>query len=443
MTPSLHLNKYLNTSLHFSEAEKRGLLEESFIWITTDAITTKPEALKVNGKYNNQYLGILGIEPSYGRETVDFMTMQQDYIDAADNHLPSDITLTSVKISQAIKLVHGSIETNSEFSPPSDLSCNSKSAWNDGKAFRDTINKNLKDGKYVSYNSDLPTYDIMNFKNIDNGFERVGMWQQGTQLVDLNEEKVSWHKRRDIKFIGGGYTPPSGITTTLSGYHLKIGILPFSPLAFITDSCSVDFPNITSPQCWDGWNPQLFKRLSKELKFTYEFYMPEDGKWGGFHDGKWNGLVKALIDHKIDICVALSINTLRSSYIGFTSSFYEDEAAFVYKMKPSSSSSNMFFFMEPFDITVWISILLLTFIIGAIISFFGKLSPYGFYGRNIHAMQCCQCSKCESRRSIKIIRKCRLACTKSYECLVDEAEESNYLCDLSVYNSTWLTSTGT
>ena len=40
---------------------------------------------------------------------------------------------------------------------------------------------------------------------------------------------------------------------------------------------------------------------------------------------QWSGMVKDLLDHKTDLCLALSINTQRSAFIDFTSSYYEDQ----------------------------------------------------------------------------------------------------------------------
>nr|AHA51455.1 Lig_chan domain-containing protein [Thalassocalyce inconstans] len=172
--------------------------------------------------------------------------------------------------------------------------------------------------------------------------------------------------------------------------------------------------------------------------------MPADKKYGGFNKDtkEWNGMVRDLIDRKTDLTIALSVNTERSEYIDYTASFYESQAAFTVYVQSSMSSSNIFFFLEPFQITVWVTIIGLIVVVALITSFFSKLSPYGSYGRRIHAMQTCTCADCSTRREIKRRNKCGFADTKTYNCELDKADSDDEIDDLNVYNSTWLIGTG-
>ena len=44
-------------------------------------------------------------------------------------------------------------------------------------------------------------------------------------------------------------------------------------------------------------------------------------------------------------------------FIDYTASYFEDQAAMALLVPKGKTSSNMFFFLAPFDINVWVSIL--------------------------------------------------------------------------------------
>jgi len=163
-------------------------------------------------------------------------------------------------------------------------------------------------------------YDIMNFKS--DGFYKVGQWTTGTKL-NL--------KHGHLNYLGGVVFAPSGFGASLTGFHLKIGIVPEPPIAYL-DTNNPHCVNDTSHSaCWYGWNPDIIHRLAGDLNFTYEYVQPEDRKYGGFDKDTetWNGMMADILNKKTDFTIAISINTERSSYVDFTLSFFEDQASFI------------------------------------------------------------------------------------------------------------------
>ena len=153
-------------------------------------------------------------------------------------------------------------------------------------------------------------------------------------------------------------------------------------------------------------------------------------------------MIGDILDKKTDLTTVMSINSERSRYIGYTASIFEDQASLILYTKSPTSSTNLFFFLEPFEISVWLSIIGLILVIAFLTTFFSKFSPFGSYGRKIHAMQVCPCSECVFRRKVKEERRCRFVDTRSYNCLVQKVEEDDDLNELSYFNSTWLIGTG-
>jgi len=71
-----------------------------------------------------------------------------------------------------------------------------------------------------------------------------------------------------------------------------------------------------------------------------------------------------------------------------------------------------------------------------------KLSPYGKYGRKIHAQQTCTCAGCAGKRRLKEKKGCRFLDTKEIECSLERVEDQDSLRDMCFYNSMWVVSTG-
>ena len=270
----------------------------------------------------------------------------------------------------------------------------------------------------------------MNFK-ID-AFHKIGTWSNTTKL-NLED---------GIEYLGGGKAAPTGFGNTLTGFHLRIGIVPEPPIAYLDAATCVN--DTSQPECWYGWNPDIISRLADSLNFTYEYVQPDDRKYGGYNaeTETWNGMMKDILDHKTDLTIALSINTERSKYIDFTLSFFEDQASFIVFSKSAKSSGNIFFFLLPFKMGVWASIFGIIIIISFLVCLLSKLSPYGKYGRKIHAQQVCTCSECRARKGMKEENGCSFRETKEYACRVDKVEEEDTLSDMSFYNSVWVVSTG-
>lgn len=45
-----------------------------------------------------------------------------------------------------------------------------------------------------------------------------------------------------------------------------------------------------------GYAVDLIDEIAKMLNFKYEFYLVKDGKYGSLKDGRWDGLIKDLLD---------------------------------------------------------------------------------------------------------------------------------------------------
>ena len=54
------------------------------------------------------------------------------------------------------------------------------------------------------------------------------------------------------------------------------------------------------------------------MNFTYEVNKPPDRTWGTLKNGKWNGMIRQLVEDEIDIApVEFTITEIRSQAVDF------------------------------------------------------------------------------------------------------------------------------
>ena len=421
--------------LSYSEAKEMGLMAKDYIWITLDGVTARPDTLTHGDKsYLSYYKGIFGTTPHYGKDSGEYSDLKDAYVMSGGDS--TDLTRASVKVSEGLKLLHFSLVRLGDIERETlkEVRCGKLNTWGAGQQLYSNMKKDFS-GRQISSIAGIenfPTYEIMNFKS--DGFERVGFWTKETGLLDSVGQKVNWRSRKDLTFIGSDTHPPTGLGS-LEGYHLRIGIVDYPPITYFVNSseCVTDS---SQPRCWYGWGPEIFTRLAEDLKFTYE-YAPTKRFGGTSKSDSWSGsgtLMGDIIDRKTDITIPTSITYDRAKQVDFTAPLHEDSAAMA--MHPaigsSDSSANIFFFLDPFEMSVWGTILLLIVGVAILTNFFSKFSPLGTYGEKIHAMKTCPCKKCVLRRRVKKVVKCQ----------VDEGEEDDGMNDLSIYNSNWLIAAG-
>ncbi|GLH06410.1 Glutamate [NMDA] receptor subunit 1 [Gryllus bimaculatus] len=227
-------------------------------------------------------------------------------------------------------------------------------------------------------------------------WEKIGVWK-------------SWQKEgldiKDIVWPGNSHTPPQGVPEK---FHLKITFLeepPYinlSPPDPVTGKCTHNkgvfcrhakesdisgldneqaHRNGTMYQCCSGFCIDLLEKFAEDLGFSYELFRVEDGKWGAQTNGRWNGLVAALINHHADMVItSLKINYERSQAIDFSLPFLDTGIAIVVAKRTGIISPTAF--LEPFDTAMWMLVALVAVHVAALtIFFFEWLSPSGYDGK--------------------------------------------------------------
>ena len=110
--------------------------------------------------------------------------------------------------------------------------------------------------------------------------------------------------------------------------------------------------------CCIGYTIDLLQLLMRDLRFDVDVYMIEDGYYGSFHKGVWNGMIGDVVYGKADIAVAaITITKERSKYVDFTHPFMRQDVGIVTLIKEKQLSFVNWQFMNPLEQEVFYIVL--------------------------------------------------------------------------------------
>nr|XP_042902970.1 glutamate receptor ionotropic, NMDA 2B isoform X1 [Parasteatoda tepidariorum] len=288
---------------------------------------------------------------------------------------------------------------NANISLIPNLTCsgNGHLRWSKGDLFFKylrNVTANVKQGPPISFNMDgslkFVELQVLNLNN-KGVWEKIGVWTDTG--LDI----------KDIVWPGDSPVPPPGVPEK---FNLKVTFLDEPPfvnvlppdnetgecktsrsvrcrvapehkLAGMNHSMAIKNPNFY--QCCSGFCIDLLQKFATDLKFSYDLYRVEDGKWGVLNqNGTWNGLIAELLNQKAEIVVtSIKINSERQMAVDFTVPFLETGIAIVVAKRTGIISPKAF--LEPFDTISWLMIILISIQGAALMIFlFEWLSPYGY-----------------------------------------------------------------
>lgn len=183
---------------------------------------------------------------------------------------------------------------------------------------------------------------------------RMGRWRRGKVLLDQG----AWPSHQGSG-VGGDWRRSTRLhvrVVTLVEHPFVFtrevdgdGLCPAGQLCLdpLTNESSVlerlfqnlAAPNITVPtdykKCCYGYCIDLLEKLAEDMGFTFDLYIVGDGKYGGFKNGRWTGLVGDLLSGAAHLAVtSFSINSARSQVIDFTSPFFSTSLGILVSTSP-------------------------------------------------------------------------------------------------------------
>ncbi|XP_060526726.1 ionotropic receptor 25a isoform X2 [Cylas formicarius] len=134
-----------------------------------------------------------------------------------------------------------------------------------------------------------------------------------------------------------------------------------------------------APKGFTGYCIDLIDEIADILHFDYEIEAVSDGLFGNMDEnGKWNGIVKDLMDKKADIGLgSMSVMAERENVIDFTVPYY-DLVGITILMKVPETPTSLFKFLTVLETEVWLCILAAYFFTSFLMWVFDRWSPYSY-----------------------------------------------------------------
>ncbi|XP_070383016.1 glutamate [NMDA] receptor subunit 1-like isoform X2 [Dermacentor albipictus] len=232
-------------------------------------------------------------------------------------------------------------------------------------------------------------YDILNVvrgSHVPVGQYVFSKWSMSMEL-ELELEKMVWPGRQTETPLG--YVIPK---------HLRVATIaerPFvwvRPVADESQCLPSEIPcpwtNSTDgtayPYCCEGYCMDLLRSLARKLNFTYTLYQVQDGQYGTFDfvNGstykRWSGMVGDLVRGVADMIIApLTITPERSMEIDFTKPFKYQGITIL--AKKQDKSSTLASFLQPFQKTLWILVMVSVHVVALALYLLDRFSPFGRY----------------------------------------------------------------
>uniref|UniRef100_A0A3Q3ATU3 Glutamate receptor n=1 Tax=Kryptolebias marmoratus TaxID=37003 RepID=A0A3Q3ATU3_KRYMA len=231
---------------------------------------------------------------------------------------------------------------------------------------------------------------------------RLGRWRRGRVLMDQG----AWPSHQ-----GSGGAGDWRYSTRL---HMRVVTLVEHPFVFtrevdgdgmcpagqlcldpLTNETSVLqrlFQNLGGPngsvptdlkKCCYGYCIDLLEKLAEDIGFTFDLYIVGDGKYGGFKNGRWTGLVGDLLSGAAHLAVtSFSINSARSQVIDFTSPFFSTSLGILVRTRDTAAPIGAF--MWPLHWSMWLGIFVSLHVTAIFLTLYEWHSPFGMTprGRN-------------------------------------------------------------
>ncbi|XP_077981297.1 glutamate receptor 2-like isoform X2 [Glandiceps talaboti] len=163
-----------------------------------------------------------------------------------------------------------------------------------------------------------------------------------------------------------------GTPTTESRPKLIITTIQEPPFLKLVDE------EVTGNNEYEGYIADLVSLLAYKLDFDYELSLVPDGRYGSDDgEGNWTGMIGQLVKREVDMAAApLTISYRREQVVDFTKPFMNAGLQALLKKPTSGKDGNLFTFLFPFTVEVWICIIVAFVVVGVVLFLLSRFSPY-------------------------------------------------------------------
>ncbi|CAI5445016.1 unnamed protein product [Caenorhabditis angaria] len=197
-------------------------------------------------------------------------------------------------------------------------------------------------------------------------------WSEGFGFLLGGDNHVHVEKKKDSQQIRKGILPSKP-------WKLRFNVVTVlvKPFVMLKRRNPKD-PELKGNDRFEGYCIDLLNLLANNITgFHYDVFISEGNKYGARQaDGSWDGMLGYLLNETADVAVApLTITQERERAVDFSKPFMTTGISIMIK-KPEKQEFNIFSFMEPLGMTIWIFTLSSYFGVSLTIFLVSWFSPY-------------------------------------------------------------------
>ncbi|XP_029850182.2 glutamate receptor ionotropic, kainate 2 isoform X1 [Ixodes scapularis] len=185
----------------------------------------------------------------------------------------------------------------------------------------------------------------------------------------------SWSPESGLKITRTASMVQEEIMETLQNKTFKITTLINAPYVMLKESAS----RLSGNDRFEGFCVDLVREMSRLLGFRYQLRLVRDGSYGTRNrDGRWNGMVREIIDREADLALAdLTITYSRDEAVDFTTPFMTLGIGILFR-KPQENQA-LLFFLSPLSVDVWLCMALAYLGVSLLLCLVARFSPAEYY----------------------------------------------------------------
>ncbi|XP_020587935.1 glutamate receptor 2.7-like [Phalaenopsis equestris] len=341
----------------FSIAEKEGMLEEGYVWITTSALTDM--ALSATDVMQ----GVLGIKP-YVYETKRLQNFKQRWRKKFQQEDPqtrlTEPTLMGLWAYDTVWMLALAAErgvmANSTFEvleiSNSYTDLGSIGVYSNGPKLLESIKRTNFDGlsgkfHLVESQLEIQTFEIVNLVGRDR--RRIGFWRSKN---GISGSKNSRSKLDVVTWPSGTKVVPKGWEWPTKGNKLRIAV-PVQP-KFNKFLYAEDDP-LSKNLNVGGYSIDVFKAAMKELPYVAYELIPYGLDSSGKPNATYHDILYQVYLQNFDAVVGdVTIIANRSIYVDFTFPYTESGVSMLVPVKDELQKGALAF-LKPFDAGLWLA----------------------------------------------------------------------------------------
>uniref|UniRef100_A0A0N4X9C2 Glutamate receptor n=1 Tax=Haemonchus placei TaxID=6290 RepID=A0A0N4X9C2_HAEPC len=179
-------------------------------------------------------------------------------------------------------------------------------------------------------------------------------------VIEIKPGRFQWAQGKGFllgEALQQNKTNKSSIEKGILPWKLKLNVVTVlvKPFVMVRRSNPGEIPHKGNDR-FEGYCIDLLKLLAKNISgFEYEIFLSDGNKYGARQaDGSWDGMLGYLLNETADIAVApLTITQERERAVDFSKPFMTTGISIMIK-KPEKQEFNIFSFMEPLGMRIWI-----------------------------------------------------------------------------------------